>query len=178
MSEREWDAHRWKLGFVRLEEWLDRQPANRMLERPELAQVVLDGMVHFAEERYDLLAYVVMPSHFHWVFRPRVEWSQRLAEDGPTARENIMYSLKRFTSNCCNRLARQRGTFWQAESYDHWIRDGDEMGRIIRYVEENPVAAGLVADAAEWRFSSAWARRLSATEWGMPIPKKMSGSES
>ena len=174
----EWDIYRWKLGFVCLERWLDGEPANRALERPDLARVVEGSMVHFAGERYDLLAYVVMPSHFHWVFQPRGEWTAESKEEGPTARETIMYGLKRFAANCCNRLLGRCGTFWQAESYDRWIRDGDELERIIRYVEENPVEAGLVSEAAQWRFSSAWARKQSGTEWGVPLPKISSGSES
>ncbi len=178
MTERQWQVHCWKLEFVRLEHWLDRQPANRILERADLAQEVEKSMYHFAEERYDHLAYVVMPSHFHWVFQPRTEWTDSLPEDGRSARERIMYSLKRFTANCCNRLLQQHGTFWQVESYDHWIRDSDEMERIIRYIEENPVTAGLVSDPADWRFSSAWARKRSATEWGIPLPRRMPGLES
>src|SRR5438132_1550486 len=82
---------------------------------------------------------VTTASHLHWVVQPRAEWARQLLVDGPTARERIMYSLKRFTANACNRVLQRRGTFWQAESYDHWIRDSQEMERIIRYVEENPV---------------------------------------
>ena len=37
------------------------------------------------------------------------------------------------------------GQFWQHESYDHWTRDLVELERIIRYIEENPVKAGLGA---------------------------------
>jgi type I restriction enzyme R subunit len=178
MKAREWDARRWKLAFVRVEEWLDGCPANRLLEREDLAEEVEKSMYHFAGECYDLLAYVVMPSHFHWVFQPRPEWAESLREDGPTARETVMYSLKRFTGNKCNRVLRRRGAFWQAESYDHWIRDSDEMERIIAYIEENPVKAGLVARPEDWRFSSAWARRLTGTPWGLPLPRRVSGSES
>ena len=49
------------------------------------------------------------------------------------------------------------------ESYDHWIRDDDELWRVIFYVEHNPVKAGLVIDADQWKFSSAFDRK----EWGL-----------
>ena len=45
--------------------------------------------------------------------------------------------------------------FWQDESYDHWIRSGNEMQRIVGYVEWDPVAAGLVTRAEDWTWSSA-----------------------
>ena len=43
--------------------------------------------------------------------------------------------------------------------------------RIIRYIEENPVKAGLVEFADQWLFSSAYARKLTDTPWGLPLPK-------
>ncbi|MDQ6701490.1 MAG: hypothetical protein M3Z36_15020, partial [Acidobacteriota bacterium] len=45
--------------------------------------------------------------------------------------------------------------FWQAESYDHFVRDEWEFKRIATYIENNPVRAGLVARAEDYAFSSA-----------------------
>ncbi len=66
-----WRTRLWKLNFVRIENWLDFQSSNRLLADAALAQIVVDAIRFFAEERYDLLAYVVMPSHYHWLFQPR-----------------------------------------------------------------------------------------------------------
>src|SRR5207302_699013 len=55
LSEQQWEVRRWKLAFVRLEDWLDRRAANRVLEQSRLARVVVDAMHFFAGERYDLL---------------------------------------------------------------------------------------------------------------------------
>ena len=41
------------------------------------------------------------------------------------------------------------------ESYDHWVRDEAEFERIKRYIENNPVKAGLVAQASDYPWSSA-----------------------
>jgi len=50
--------------------------------------------------------------------------------------------------------------FWQDESYDHLVRHEREFEKIRRYIEENPVRAGLVSEASEYRWSSAgWATR-------------------
>jgi putative transposase len=40
--------------------------------------------------------------------------------------------------------------FWQDESCDHWVRDGQELERIVRYIEGNPVRAGLIERAEMW----------------------------
>jgi putative transposase len=87
LSEDEWEVRQSKLVFARTDEWLDGKSAVRWLEDPALAQMVLDTFWHFAGERYDVFAMVVMPSHLHWVFRPRPEWAATLSESDRTPRE-------------------------------------------------------------------------------------------
>jgi putative transposase len=61
------------------------------------------------------------------------------------------------------------GAFWQAESYDHCVRDDDELEQIIQYVEFNPVKARLVDQPEQWPFSSARDRANSGLLLGQPI---------
>jgi type I restriction enzyme R subunit len=174
----------WKRLFVESDQWLDEHPAVRLLERPELARIVADAFYYWARRLYDLLAYVVMPSHVHWVFRPVGQVSNlpgstqvgKLPHGEPdggqvenphngrqvknlpygrSSRERIMHSIKRYTARECNRRLGRAGRFWQEESYDHCVRDDGELERIIHYVENNPVKAGLVESAVLWEFSSA-----------------------
>ena len=44
------------------------------------------------------------------------------------------------------------GAFWQHESYDHVVRDEQELIRIVRYILNNPVKAGLVANWQDYPF--------------------------
>jgi len=169
----------WRKTFARADWWLDRRPAVRHLADPALAASLVDACYFWAGRRYDLLAYVVMPSHFHWVFRPLVgqadnlpqpERSSKPAEQAVnlcksrqvnnlphirSPRERIMHTLKRHTARQCNRLLDRCGAFWQDESYDHCVRDEEELERIIQYVESNPVKAGLTAQPEQRPFSSA-----------------------
>ncbi len=140
----DWNSLCWKRHFLRLDDWLDGQPAVRVLETPDLAQIVVDSLFHFAGERYTLFAFVVMPSHIHWLFQPLPEWVGSLPDNpSRSPRERITYSINRFTATQCNRLLNQGGHFWHPESYDHWVRDEDELERIIGYIEGNPVKACL-----------------------------------
>jgi len=92
-----------------------------------------------------LHAWVVMSNHVHMLVTPRVAVS------------TLMQSLKRFTAREANLVLRRTGqVFWQDESYDHLVRDQAEFERIVSYIEMNPVRAGLVALAEEFRWSSAW----------------------
>jgi len=55
----------------------------------------------------------------------------------------------------CNRVRGASGQYWQHETFDHWARNDAEAIRIIRYIENNPVAAGLCARPEDFPFSSA-----------------------
>jgi len=52
-------------------------------------------------------------------------------------------------------LALTGKSFWQEESYDHLVRNEREFHRIKNYIEENPVRAGLVKEAGDYKWSSA-----------------------
>jgi len=175
LTDKEWVYQREKMIYGRIDSWLDLSPGTRHLEDPQLAQICANAMLHFADERYTLLAFVVMPSHFHWVFRPLETWIVSL---GPTIeerppRERVMHSLKTFTAWECNRMMKKRGPFWQDESYEQCIRADDELHRIIDYVEQNPVKAKLVPSAQDWPYSSAVIRERNGIASGEAIPKGM-----
>jgi REP element-mobilizing transposase RayT len=87
-----------------------------------------------------------MSNHVHMLITPRI----------PVPK--LMQALKGFTAREANRILGRKGeAFWQHESYDHWVRDARQFERIARYIEDNPVRAGLCASPADYRFSSAYA---------------------
>jgi type I restriction enzyme R subunit/putative DNA methylase len=95
---------------------------------------------------------VVMPNHVHALLLPKVSPARLLGGlKGSTAREANQV------------LGRTGQPFWQAESYDHWVRDAREFEKIVAYIENNPVTAGLVARPDDHRWSSAAGTRARAT---------------
>lgn len=46
---------------------------------------------------------------------------------------------------------------WQRRYWEHVITDADDLAAHINYIHFNPVKHGLVADVADWPFSS-WRR--------------------
>jgi putative transposase len=133
-------------AFVVMDRLLDQPTGDPLFLRwPEIARVVVqalqDGQLRF--QRYQLHACVVMPNHVHLLVSPAVTTQQWL---GP---------LKGFTAHQANWILGRHGPFWQDESYDHLIRDDREFQRVQRYIEQNPVRAGLVALPEEFAWSSA-----------------------
>jgi putative transposase len=158
LSELEWDERKHKLLFAEYDKELDLQSGVRWLESDELATIVHNSFKQFDGVRYDSIAFVVMPSHFHRVFRPRDAWwnAVKATTRHRTPRESIMQAIKGYTASECNRRLRRTGRFWQQESYDHVIRSDAELERVIAYVLNNPVKAGLVQQVEQWRWSSAY----------------------
>lgn len=71
-----------------------------------------------------------------------------------------MHSLKSFTAHEANRVLKRTGPFWQHESYDHWVRDDEELERIVAYINANAVKAGLADRPWEFLWCSAHDRYL------------------
>lgn len=157
ISVEDWKFQQSKQVFAKYDNWLDQQPAVRYLADDRLAYEVEKSLKHFAGERYELIAWVVMPSHYHWVFRPLNAWIESLGSqsDEQSPRQRIQHSINRHSALQCNKLLGTSGGFWQRESYDHCVRDEDELERIVAYVHGNPVLAKLAGRAEEYRFSSA-----------------------
>jgi len=169
-------------AFVWMDRHLDQERSGpHYLRQESIAQAVVDSLLRGVSlGHYRLAAFVVMANHVHVLLWPLIPPSRLLkALKGTTARE-------------ANRLLGRSGErFWQAESYDHWVRDEQEFHRIAAYIENNPVAAGLVLRAEDYPWSSAheeWLRKLNgarvhtsvdaastsacATKTNMPCPTK------
>jgi REP element-mobilizing transposase RayT len=140
-------------AFVAMDRLLDSARSGPLsLRQPEIADMVMqavrDGETRFS--RYDLHAFVVMANHVHLLVTPHVPARDWL---GP---------LKGFTAHDAIRMLGLYSTpFWQDESYDHLVRDG-EFDRIRRYIENNPMRAGIVMTPREFPWSSAAPRRSAA----------------
>ncbi|HUP59069.1 MAG TPA: transposase [Thermoanaerobaculia bacterium] len=124
--------------FLRVDEELDQCRGECHLRDPRVAQLVVDALRHFDGDRYRLISYSVMPNHVHVI-------AQAL---GAQSLARIVHSWKSYTSNEANALLGRAGAFWQEESFDHIVRDEEELARTIEYVRANPAKAGLKG----WRF--------------------------
>ena len=132
-------------AFAAIDSALAKAPGPKWLADTRVAQCVADTLQYAQDQLhlYNLLAWVIMPNHVHILIDPKV----------PLPR--IMQSVKNFSAKTSNQLLGRSGPFWQDESYDNWARNANEIGRIMDYIELNPVSAGLVNRPEEWRWSSA-----------------------
>jgi REP element-mobilizing transposase RayT len=131
--------------FAMLESWLDRAAIGpTWLADERIAGIVAEALHHRDGKKYRLDAYSIMPNHVHSVFAPLA------TGDTPESLSSIMHSLKRNTARRANQVLERSGAFWEHESFDHYVRNRAERLRIIKYVLENPVKAGLVSKWQDW----------------------------
>ena len=157
----------WKRQWFRkIEKTLDdAQSGPVWLKDDQIAKVVADSMHYLDGKVYHLDAYCIMANHVHVVFTPlpiqplNVARTFSLRDNDNDAQtkslcyntlSSIMQSLKGYTARKANQRLGRRGAFWQHESYDHCVRNPNEWRRIITYVLNNPVKAGLVDDWEKW----------------------------
>jgi REP element-mobilizing transposase RayT len=109
----------------------------------KLYTISMASVIHsFDGERYSLAAWCVMPNHVHVVVQPFAS----VTGGTPVPRSelpDILHSWKSFTSKQANQLLQRSGDFWQAEYYDHLIRNEADFRHAVRYVLDNPIKAGL-----------------------------------
>jgi len=131
-EEREYEER-----FVhRIQEWLDAGMGACHLRRPEVRAQVELCLLHFEGKRYDVDAFVLMPNHVHAVIVPRIGYEL----------STLLQGIKGTSANRCNKLLGRKSVFWMDESYDHIIRDANELAAFRRYVGDNPRKACLKAE--------------------------------
>lgn len=126
-----------------------------------------------AKRRYpfDLLAYCLMTNHVHMAIRPAAGQSI----------SRIMQSVTVAHTWRHHRRHRSSGHVWQGRFQSPAVQDGDHLLTLLRYIEANPLRAGIVADPAEYRWSSHPARvtgRPAPLLDGFPEWLELGGDES
>jgi REP element-mobilizing transposase RayT len=140
-----------KLYFKRFDTWLDRAGTkDDFLARAEVAAIVKDKFHEYDGKFYDLIAYTIMPNHFHLL----IDFSVQLNNTQDYVQlEWVMKYIKGGSAYTINKTLGRKGQFWQRESYDRVVRDEREFYNIIRYILLNPVKTNLVEYWGDWEYS-------------------------
>lgn len=135
-----------------LQRYLDLGAGKCLLREPYAAETVERLLLDGDLKRYKLLAWVIMPNHVHLVLRVLAPWTL----------SRIIQDIKRFSASRINKLAGCRGSIWQRDYFDRYIRNEQHLFEAVMYVHNNPVMAGLVDNPNDRYYSSA--RRVPALD--------------
>jgi putative transposase len=95
-----------------------------------------------------LLAYCLMPNHWHFVVRPSDDEELSAFFRWLTHTHVMRWHAHYHTEGT--------GHLYQGRFKTFPIEDDDHLYAVLRYVERNPVRANLCERAEEWKYSSAW----------------------
>jgi putative transposase len=87
--------------------------------------------------------FIVMPNHVHALMTPLPGFEL----------EDVLHSIKSYTANRLNQAVGRSGRFWQKESYDHIVRDAEQLRAFQSYILANPSKAKLAK--GEYVYASA-----------------------
>jgi len=98
-----------------------------------------------------LLAYCLMPNHFHLLLWPR--------ENGDLSRFMRWLSMTHAQRWHAHHRTAGTGHLYQGRFKSFPVQSDDHFLTVCRHVERNALRAGLVERAEEWRWGSLWTRR-------------------
>ena len=123
-----------------------------------------------AEHPTRILGYCLMPNHWHFVLWPRAEGELTAFLRWLTHTHTQRWHAHYHTSGT--------GHLYQGRFKAFPVEEDEHLYTVLRYVERNPLRAGLVARAEDWRWSSLGRRHSGREEkqpllhaWPVPRPK-------
>ena len=93
-------------------------------------------------ERANLLAWVLMPDHVHWL----IQMSELCS---------LAACVRRLKSASARQIRHEHPTVhsvWQRGYYDHALRNEESVEAVARYIVANPIRAGLVRSVRDYPF--------------------------
>jgi REP element-mobilizing transposase RayT len=99
---------------------------------------------YFTPRHADILAYCLMPNHYHLLVRLKTDELSR----------RVMQPLSVSYTKAINKQQRRVGPLFQGPFQAIWVDRDAYLTHLSRYIHWNPVTAGLVKGPADWAFSS------------------------
>jgi len=121
------------------EYWLDKGLGCCALANREMAQVVQEAFMHHNGDKYDLLAWSIMPNHIHVMIKAKSDLPKIIQSWKSYTGKWALANNKKFN------LGIEAGTkeFWMPEYWDRFIRDEEHFNNAVRYILNNPIKARL-----------------------------------
>jgi putative transposase len=131
---------------------LNRAAGRMKMFRHEADFAAFERVVQQAHERCPIriLSFCVLSNHWHFVVWPR--------QDGQVTE---FFRWLAHTHAMRWRVSHRTvgyGSLYQGRFKSFPVQDDQHLLKLCRYVERNPLAAGVVGRAEQWRFGSLWLR--------------------
>ncbi len=132
---------------------LNRANARLPIFFKEKDYLLFENILREGVTKYDmrLIAYCLMPNHFHLVLYPKHDYDVQHFMQWLTLTHTQRWHISKETTGT--------GHLYQGRYKSFLIEEDNHLLSVIRYVERNPLRAGLVKNVKNWKFSSLFCRQ-------------------
>lgn len=138
----------------------------RVFTKDTYCDLLIRNILHYQKKyHFIILAYVIMPSHFHWIIivdRQYGTISDIMRDIKKYSAWDIMEEIEKNDENLMNifknaskGFQNQKRKFWIQRFDDEVIRNEKMFWTKLYYIHNNPVEAGLVRRPEDYKYSSA-----------------------
>ncbi|MFZ4483184.1 MAG: alanine--tRNA ligase-related protein [Chthoniobacterales bacterium] len=137
---------------------------DRRILPPAARDLVLNALLHFDRQRYELFAAVVMPDHVHVLLQPWKKPADGDGDPGFWSLTELTHSVKSFTANEINKIEGTAGApVWDKESHDRLMRGDAEVEEKFIYICQNPWTDHAVEPGENYPWLWTWNDRGALT---------------
>lgn len=150
---------------------INRANARMQIFDEDKDYMLFEKVLEQAKEKFDMriLSYCIMPNHWHLALYPKKDGSLQLF-----MRWLSMTHTQRWHSQ---HKTIGSGHLYQGRYKSFLVQEDGHLLQLLRYIERNPLRAGLVKKAEDWEWSSLWKREQEDEEqkklldkWPIDIP--------
>jgi HsdR family type I site-specific deoxyribonuclease len=128
--------------------WLDKGLGCCALGNREMAQVMQEALLHHNGDKYDLLAWSIMPNHVHVLIKASDDLPKIIQSWKSYTGKWALSNNKKFNLG----IDKDAKQFWMPEYWDRFVRDENHFNTAVRYILNNPVKANLPINHAAYLF--------------------------
>lgn len=138
----------------------------RVFTKDTYCDFLIRNILHYQKKyHFIILAYVIMPSHFHWIIIVNRQYgtiSDIMRDIKKYSAWDVMEEIEK-TDNNLSEIFREaakdfhkhKRKFWMQRFDDEVIRNEKMFWTKLHYIHNNPVEAGLVRRPEDFKYSSA-----------------------
>jgi putative transposase len=117
---------------------------------PNARTIVLNSLLHFHNQRYELFAVRVMRDHLHLLVQswPKGNDDKEAVVFWPLS--ELMHSIKSFSAHKINDVEKKSGSVWEKEQFDRYVRSDRDLEEKFHYILRNPWDSGVAGQNEDY----------------------------
>ncbi len=117
-------------------------------------QFFLERFNKYLKDHVDVLAYCLMPNHFHFLVRIKEYQDTTVNPYSLTKVEKAFRDFFISYAKAINKMYDRTGSLFQYKFKRKEVLDEDYFSWLVYYIHANPIKSGLAKEFSQWNYSS------------------------